>query len=103
MVRIESNEGLTQVRIEGHGLKIMAESLTAVSALWKSLDEEGVGNIFRVMLTKEVITGELFEEPDRKENLTGLSHEEMLDVWRDMEKDKEAIWENILKKGMVDK
>ncbi len=103
MVRIESNDGMTQVLIEGNRVKVMAESLTAVSSLWKSLDEEGVGNIFKALLTKEVITGELFEEPDRKENVTGFSHEEMLDVWKDMEKDKEAIWENILKKGMVDK
>lgn len=103
MVRIESNEGLAQVRIEGHGLKIMAESLTAVSALWKSLDKEGVGNIFRIMLTKDVLTGELFTDPDRTENMTGLSQEEMLDVWEDMQKDKATIWESILQKGKVDK
>lgn len=103
MVRIESNDGMTQVLIEGNGIKVMAESLTAVSALWKSLDDEGVGNIFKAILTKDVITGELFAEPDRKENVTGFSHEEMLNVWRGMQKDKDATWESILQKGKVDK
>ena len=103
MVRIESNKGMTQVLIEGNGVEVMAESLTAVSALWKSLDGNGVGNIFKAFLTKNVITGELFTEPVRREDVTNLTHEEMLNVWGDMEKDRDAIWENILKKGGVDK
>lgn len=93
MVRIESNDGMTQVLIEGNGVKVIAESLTAVSSLWKSLDDEGVDNIFKAILTKDVVTGELFTEPDRRENVTGLSHEEMLDVWGDMEKDRDAFKE----------
>ena len=93
MVRVESNEGMTQVLIEGGTQTIIAECLTAVSSMWKSLDEQGVGNIFKAMLIKDCLTGEMFEEPDRQEDMTDLTFEERLDVWGDMEKDRDAFRE----------
>lgn len=98
MVRVESNNGMNQVLIEGDVLTVVAECLTAVSAMAHSLAEQGVGNIFKAMLIKDCLTGELFSEPDRHEDVTDLTFEEKLDVWGDMEKDRDALKEELSKR-----
>lgn len=82
MIRVECNDGMTQMMVEGKGSTILAESLCVVSSLYRHFEEHGVGDVFKAELLVNIFSGKLFD-PDVVigEDVTNLDDDEKLAVY----------------------